>query len=203
MSGGYALLDKNHVDQQFGRATPGKIAMWMFLVTDAMSFSGFLLAYTVLRTSKDWPTPSEHLSLPLAGLATFILNCTSVTMFLSIYFCKQENRQKMLQWLMMTIIGGVAFLSIQAYEYNHLLHEGMSLTSFIHGNNLFGSTFYLITGFHGLHIFSGVIYLTCMYILGYQGEFDHGHSGQLEIASLFWHFVDFVWILVFTFIYLL
>lgn len=203
MGGGYTLLNPGHVDKQFGKTSPGKIAMWMFLVTDAMSFSGFLLAYAVMRSSQPWPTPAEHLSIPLAGIATFILNCTSVTMFMSIYFGRKSNRQKMLNWLLATILGGSLFLGIQVYEYLHLTSIGMGLTEFIHGNNLFGSTFYLITGFHGLHIFSGVVYLICMYVMANKGEFDHGHTGQLEIASLFWHFVDFVWILVFTFIYLI
>lgn len=203
MSGGYTLLNPNYVDRQFGTTSPGKIAMWMFLVTDAMSFSGFLLAYAVLRSSMDWPTPAEHLSIPLAGLATFILNCSSVTMFLSIYFGKKNQKEKMKKWLLATIMGGTLFLAIQVYEYLHLTHMGMGLTEFLKGNNLFGSTFYLITGFHGLHILSGVIYLCCMYALANKGAFDHGHTGQLEIASLFWHFVDFVWILVFTFIYLI
>jgi len=202
MGGGYHLVNKNYVSPQFGTTTPGKLAMWMFLVTDAMSFSGFLLAYSVIRSTQTWPSPVEHLGLALAGVATIILNITSLTMFLSIHYCRLKQREKMLNWLLATIIGGVAFLGIQAYEYTHLLSHGLGLTHFLHGNNLFGSTFYLITGFHGLHILSGVIYLTCQYVIAYKGEYDNGDSGKLEIVSLFWHFVDFVWILVFTFIYL-
>jgi heme/copper-type cytochrome/quinol oxidase subunit 3 len=202
MAGGYTLYDKNYVSPQFGKTSPGKIAMWMFLVTDALSFSGFLLGYCVLRTTMDWPNPATYLNLQLAGFATFILNCSSVAMFMSIYNAKKHDRSRMLSWLLVTIFLGVSFLAIQVYEYLHLVEHGMSLTEFIHGNNLFGSTFYAITGFHGLHILAGVIYLTCMYVAGYRGDFDHGHTSKLEIASLFWHFVDFVWILVFTFIYL-
>jgi cytochrome c oxidase subunit 3 len=202
MGGGYHLVNKDYVSPQFGTTTPGKLAMWMFLVTDAMSFSGFLLAYSVIRSTQDWPSPVEHLGLGLAGVATIILNITSLTMFFSIHHCRLRNRNKMLNWLLATIIGGVVFLGIQAYEYSHLVAHGLGLTQFLHGNNLFGSTFYLITGFHGLHILSGVIYLTCQYVLAHKGEYDNGDSGKLEIASLFWHFVDFVWILVFTFVYL-
>lgn len=202
MAGGYAISSQSYVDPQFGKTSPGKIAMWMFLVTDAMSFSGFLLAYCVVRSTGQWPMPSDFLDIYLAGVATVVLNLSSVTMFLSIYHCHQQNIEKMQKWLLATIVGGIGFLSIMVYEYLHLVHQGMTLTHFIHGNNLFGSTFFLITGFHGLHILAGVIYLTCMYVRSLKGHFNHGHSGELEIASLFWHFVDFVWILVFTFVYL-
>jgi cytochrome c oxidase subunit 3 len=190
-------------DPQFGKASIGKIAMWIFLVTDAMSFSGFLLAYAVLRSTQNWPNPADHLGINLSGFATFILVCSSVSMVLSIDACKHKNRQGMLNWLKATIIGGVIFLGIQAYEYNHLVHQGMTLASFAHGNNLFSSTFYIVTGFHGLHVLTGVIYLICEYFMAKRGDYDNGDYNRLEILGLFWHFVDLVWILVFTFIYLL
>lgn len=202
MSGRH-LLDESYVDPQFSKATPGKLAMWIFLGTDAMSFSGFLLGYAVLRSTKDWPHPADHLGIFLSGLATFILICSSVSMVLSIDACKARDRKGMLNWLLVTIIGGVIFLGIQVYEYTHLVHLGITLTSFLNGNDLFGSTFYMITGFHGLHVLSGVIYLICQYKLAYEGHFDNGDYNSLEIVGLFWHFVDLVWILVFTFIYLI
>jgi heme/copper-type cytochrome/quinol oxidase subunit 3 len=192
-------------DAQFGKASPGKIGMWLFLVTDAMSFSGFLIAYGVLRATKDWPTPVQALGgVTLSGFMTFLLICSSVSMVLAIDACKQKNRQGMLNWLLLTIIGGASFLGIQAYEYTHLIeHMGMSFNSYAHGTSLFASTFFSITGFHGLHVLSGVIYLIVMYIHAYRGDFDNGDYNMLEIAGLFWHFVDLVWILVFTFVYLL
>lgn len=192
-------------DEQFGKASPGKIGMWLFLVTDAMSFSGFLIAYGVLRATKEWPTPVKALGgVGLSGFMTFLLICSSVSMVLAIDACRQKNRQGMLNWLLATIVGGAAFLGIQAYEYTHLIHHmGMSFNSYAHGTSLFASTFFSITGFHGLHVLSGVIYLIVMYILAYRGDFDNGDYNMLEIAGLFWHFVDLVWILVFTFVYLL
>jgi heme/copper-type cytochrome/quinol oxidase subunit 3 len=143
------------------------------------------------------------LGIALSGIATFILICSSVSMVFSIDACKQKDRKGMLNWLMVTIVGGVIFLGIQAYEYTHLVSLGLTLTSFTHGTSLFGSTFYMVTGFHGLHVLSGVIYLICQYKLAYEGKYDNGNYQQLEILGLFWHFVDLVWILVFTFIYLL
>ena len=199
--GDHAVEQRN--DPQFGSASIGKLAMWIFLVTDAMSFSGFLLAYGVLRSTMNWPVPSDHLGINLSGFATFILICSSVSMVLSIDSCKNKDRKGMLNWLLVTITGGVIFLGIQVYEYSHLVHMGITLTKFVHGNNLFGSTFYIITGFHGLHVLTGVIYLICEYRFALSGRYDNGNYDRLEILGLFWHFVDLVWILVFTFIYLL
>ena len=199
--GAHAQEERN--DPQFGKASIGKLAMWIFLVTDAMSFSGFLLAYAVLRSTQNWPNPADHLGINLSGFATFILVCSSVSMVLSIDACKHKNRQGMLNWLLATIAGGVIFLGIQVYEYTHLVHQGMTLSSFPHGTNLFASTFYIVTGFHGLHVLTGVIYLICEYFMAKRGDYDNGDYNRLEILGLFWHFVDLVWILVFTFIYLL
>lgn len=197
----HAIEERN--DAQFGKASIGKIAMWIFLVTDAMSFSGFLLAYAVLRATQYWPDPAEHLGVNLSGFATFILVCSSVSMVLAIDFCKHKDRNGMLRWLLATIAGGVFFLGIQAYEYIHLVHQGVTFAWFAKGNNLFASTFYLVTGFHGLHVLTGVIYLICEYRYALQGHYDNGDYNRLEILGLFWHFVDLVWILVFTFIYLI
>lgn len=202
MSGYHPLTEDRH-DPQFGKATPGKICMWMFLVTDALSFSGFLLAYAVLRSTQEWPVPAEHLGITLSGIATFILICSSVSMVLAIDDCRLKNRKGMLTWLAVTIAGGICFLGIQVYEYQHLIHQGITLSNFSKGNNLFASTFYMVTGFHGLHVFSGVVYLIVQFTRAYQGHYDQGDHRQLELVGLFWHFVDLVWILVFTFIYLL
>lgn len=194
-------------DEQFGKASPGKIAMWIFLVTDAMSFSGFLLAYAVLRHTQDWPNPIEALGgVALSGFMTFLLICSSVSMVLSIDACKQKDRKGMLNWLLATILGGAAFLTMQVYEYWHIINDlNITFTTF-HGSTqygLFGSTFYSVTAFHGLHVFTGVCYLIWEYSRARAGHYDNGEYNRLEIVGLFWHFVDLVWILVFTFVYLL
>lgn len=192
-------------DPQFGKASPNKIGMWLFLGTDAMSFSGLLLAYFVLRYTKPWPNPVEALGgVHLSGFMTFILICSSVSMVMAVDACKQRDKKGIRNWLLATIIGGVIFLGIQVYEYYHLTTDlGMTFSNYEHGNNLFSATFFAITGFHGLHVLSGVIYLIWMYIYALRGRFDQGDYGMLEIVGLFWHFVDLVWILVFTFIYLI
>lgn len=192
-------------DKEFGKASPSKIGMWLFLGTDAMSFAGFLIAYAVLRSTQDWPNPVEALGgVFLSGIMTFILICSSVSMVMTIDCCKLRDRKGMLWWLGATIAGGAIFLGIQVYEYAHLMNDlGMTFSTYAHGNNLFSSTFFAITGFHGLHVLSGVIYLIFLFVQAYKGRFDNGDYNQLEVAGLFWHFVDLVWILVFTFIYLI
>ena len=109
--GGHAHAPSNYVDPQFGKATPGKIGMWIFLVTDAMSFSGFLIAYGILRATMQWPDPVHALGgVGLSGFMTFILICSSVSMVFAIDSCKRKNRDHMLKWLLATIMGGAFFL---------------------------------------------------------------------------------------------
>jgi heme/copper-type cytochrome/quinol oxidase subunit 3 len=190
------------VDREMANATHGKVGMWIYLVTDAMTFGGLLIGYAWLRAKGNWPDPAEHLGIQLSGIATFILICSSVSMVLAIRGATMNDRKKLIGWLSATILGGVVFLGIQYYEYTHLIHHGMSFAHFHEGNNLFGSTFYAITGFHGAHVLTGVIYLTVILIKSLGGRYD-GDPSHVEIAGLFWHFVDLIWILVFTFIYLL
>ena len=193
-------------DPQFGNASPGKVGMWLFLGTDAMSFSGLLLAFGVLRaTQPNWPNPVEALGgVELSGFMTFWLICSSVSMVLAIDSCKLRDRKKMLFWMWTTVLGGAGFLLMQAYEYMHLMNDmGMTFNNYTKGNNLFSATFYAITGFHGLHVLSGTLYNAYLLKMMHAGRFDKGDYNLLEIGGLFWHFVDLVWILVFTFVYLL
>jgi len=197
-------------DPHFGKATGGKIAMWMFIAQDGMSFGGLLFAYGVLRAiATDWPVPADVLGIGLTAFATFLLICSSLTMVFAVLAAQEKNQANLVKYLSLTILGGVIFLGIQAYEYTHLVGEGVGfVNSSFQGeqlNSLFGTTFYAVTGFHGLHVLSGVIYLTCILVGAMKGKYTQGgDSGSpVELVGLFWHFVDLVWILVFTFVYLL
>lgn len=189
----------------FGYATNGKIGMWVFLATDGLTFSGFLLAYGILRARNPaWPDPDHFLGIALSAIATFILICSSVTMVMAQAAGEEKKRKEMLLFLGLTILGGMAFLGIQAYEYTHLAHsQGMNLWEFTKGVPQFASTFFVVTGFHGFHVLSGVIYLMVIFGRALAGKYDDGNVNEVEIAGLFWHFVDLVWILVFTFIYMI
>jgi len=202
--------DEVHADPHFGSSTGGKIAMWMFIAQDGMSFGGLLLAYGLLRIyAAEWPVPADILGIALTASATFILICSSLSMVFAVEAAKKNNQSGLVRWLMVTILGGVAFLGIQYYEYTHLVGEGITFaTSTWKGepiNDLFGSTFYAVTGFHGLHVTAGVIYLICILRGAMAGKYTKGGMSYspVELVGLFWHFVDLVWILVFTFIYLL
>src|SRR5688572_21642986 len=149
----------------FGQATNGKIGMWVFLSTDGLTFSGFLLAYGILRArNPEWPDPDAFLGIALSGFATFVLICSSVSMVLAQAAGEVKNRKALLRNLALTILGGLIFLGIQAYEYNHLAHsQGMNLYEFVKGPPQFASTFFVVTGFHGFHVLSGVIYLITIF----------------------------------------
>jgi cytochrome c oxidase subunit III len=213
-AGGHAHGDIPE-DRHVGKATGGKVAMWIFIAQDGFSFGGLLLAYGLLRifAGDNWPapgmTPTDILGINLTAFATFLLICSSVSMVLAVAAAQAANRSATAGWLFATILGGAGFLGIQAYEYTHLVHQGIGLaTSTWEGqpmNNLFGSTFYVVTGFHGLHVFSGVVYLSFILMGTLRGKYTQGglSYSPVELVGLFWHFVDLVWILVFTFIYLL
>lgn len=194
-------------DPQYGLATPGKIAMWIFLLSDAFSFGGLLLAYGILRGgSKVWHDPALHepnLGINFTAGLTFVLICSSVSMVMAHAACVEGNRKKTLQWLALTILGGVMFLCGQYQEYFGIWSEGLTHEGLIFGKSAYASTFYVTTSFHGLHVFTGVCYLTVMFIRTAMGKYDNGNHDHIEILGLFWHFVDLVWILVFTFIYLI
>ena len=114
------------------------------------------------------------------------------------------DHKKALTNLILTIVGGAAFLSCQAIEWTHLIHEGLTIQGNPFGvSTLFGATFFILTGFHGCHVLSGVIYLMCIFIKGARGGYTAEHNSPVEIAGLYWHFVDLIWILVFTFVYLI
>jgi heme/copper-type cytochrome/quinol oxidase subunit 3 len=182
----------------------GKLGMWIFLAGDAMSFGALLAGYGALRYgSADWPVPSAVLGVGLTAFMTFLLICSSVTMVLALAAIQRGDLQGLRNFLALTILGGLLFLGMQAYEWTHLINGGLGLRVNKWGASLFGTTFFVITGFHGAHVTGGVVYLSCYLIRALLGRLRPEDANQIEIAALYWHFVDLVWILVFTFVYLL
>jgi heme/copper-type cytochrome/quinol oxidase subunit 3 len=192
------------VEPQESPLTPeswGKLGMWLFLAGDAMSFGGLIVGYGILRhASKTWPVPAEVLGINLTAFMTFLLIVSSVWMVLALAAIQEGNKARFNKFLGLTILGGVLFLGCQAYEWTHLLGEVLPARGIYFSNSLFATTFFVLTGFHGMHVTGGVIYNSCVLAAVNRGRYQAKH---VEIAGLYWHFVDLVWILIFTFVYLL
>ncbi|NIR47123.1 heme-copper oxidase subunit III [candidate division KSB1 bacterium] len=184
----------------------GKLGMWIFLAGDAMTFGALLAGYGALRAANgiEWPDPTQVLGINLTAFMTFLLICSSVTMVKGLSAIAHGNAKRMRLFLLLTILGGVIFLGLQAYEWTHLIVDKKVLFSTFEGkSSLFGTTFYSITGFHGAHVTGGVIYLSVIVVGSFLGKPWAKKYNIVEIAGLYWHFVDLIWILVFTFIYLI
>ena len=187
-----------------------KTMMWIFIVTDALLFSGLLCGYAFLRqaNSAPWPDRTQVFSIPFIALMTFILITSSATMGSAVTAAKLGDRKKALLNVVFTIIGGTLFLSCQAYEWTHLIHEGARLTGPIAGSELiekgvtpqFTQAFFLLTGFHGSHVLSGLVILIITAIRTSLGKTE---AQGVEMAGLYWHFVDLVWVFIFTLFYLI
>ena len=177
----------------------GKFAIWLFLATEIMFFTGLIGTYIVLRMGTPvWPDPEQRLNVPITALNTFILICSSATMVKAVEAAMTWQRGKLLRWLGLTILIGATFVSVQVYEYFELVHHG-SLPNV----DIFWSTFYAMTGFHGLHVTAGVVWLICVWVGLAMGWLGKEHAMRVELAGLYWHFVDLVWVLLFTIVYLM
>ena len=142
----------------------------------------------------------------MTAAMTFLLICSSVTMVLALHACHTQNLKGFRTWLGLTILGGVLFLCGQAFEYHHLITEKMSMPKGLYSQQWtgpFAASFFGTTGFHGLHVLGGVIYLSVIWLKGRNGKYLGAKFLPVEMVGLYWHFVDLIWILVFTFVYLI
>src|SRR6266403_5841165 len=212
-SGDHQGDDMSHVASMHGAVEPaespltpeswGKLGMWIFLAGDAVGFGTLLAGYGAMRaTSADWPNPYAVLGINLTALMTFLLICSSVTMVKALEWLSNGHRDKAKMFLALTALGGAIFVSLQAYEWTHLIHRGLHINGNPWGASLFGTSFFLVTGFHGLHVTGGVIYLLAILRVVARRPPEASYNA-VEITGLYWHFVDLVWIMVFTFMYLL
>jgi heme/copper-type cytochrome/quinol oxidase subunit 3 len=179
----------------------GKLGMWLFLVGDAMSFGTLIVGYGIFRImSPNWPVSSQVLGINLTALMTFLLICSSVTMVQALSAIKAGDNRWLRRSLLLTVLGGLLFLGLQVYEWTHLITHTLPELGISFTSHLFATTFFVLTGFHGMHVTGGVIYNFSVFIACLRGRCE---PRQVEIAGLYWHFVDLVWILIFTFVYLM
>ena len=193
----------------------GKVMMWIFLLSDTFIFSCFLTGYMHVRisTTTSWPNPSEvfaltvggaHIPLLLIAVMTMILITSSGTMAMAVNFGYQRDRRKTALLMLATAALGLSFVGMQAFEWTKLIvEEGVRPWGNPLGAAQFGSAFFMITGFHGLHVSAGVIYLCVVAYRVWSGFYDRkGTYETVEVAGLYWHFVDLVWVFIFAFFYL-
>ncbi|MCB9680240.1 MAG: cytochrome c oxidase subunit 3 [Alphaproteobacteria bacterium] len=176
-----------------------KLAFWTFLGSDCFFFASLIGTYMYYRgQSLVGPYPLDVFSVEVTSISTFVLLMSSFTMALAVLFSKTNRRGATVAMLLATAAMGATFVAFQMYEFAHFFHEGLTLQG-----NLFGSTFYTLTGFHGTHVALGVLWLlasTFWYVKGW----IRGDEGiAIEVAGLYWHFVDIVWIVIFTVVYLM
>lgn len=174
-----------------------KLGMWLFLASEVMFFGGLIATFTHYKLNHPAPEAAA-LDVTLVGVNTFVLLTSSFTVVRALAAIQEGRRGAFLAFLGITIVLGAAFLSGQGYEFVSLYRDGITLTS-----SLFGSSFFTLTGFHGLHVLVGVLWAIAAFAQGARGRFTTADFMGVEIFGLYWHFVDVVWIVLFTVIYLL
>ena len=214
MDGWRQLVTDWSSDRQAFQVSWGKAMMWIFLLSDTFIFSCFLTGYMTVRltTTAAWPNPSEVFSLNIGGtdmpllliaIMTFVLISSSGTMAMAVNYAYRRNRITTAILMLATAILGASFVGMQAFEWSKLIAEGVRPWGNLMGAVQFGSTFFMITGFHGLHVSAGVIYLLVVALRVLRGRYEKTGNYQIvEIAGLYWHFVDLVWVFIFALFYL-
>lgn len=201
-------------DREAFKVPWGKAMMWIFLLSDTFIFGSFLTGYMTVRIStvEPWPNPSEVFALTIAGqsipliliaIMTFVLISSSGTMAMAVNYGYRRDRRKTAALMFATAVLGAAFVGMQAFEWTKLISEGVRPWGNPWGAAQFGSSFFMITGFHGLHVTVGVIYLSIVATKVLKGHYERrGNYEIVEITGLYWHFVDLVWVFIFAFFYL-
>ena len=176
-----------------------KLAMWIFLASECLFFGSLISTYLLYRNRNTVaPYPKDLYDIPFTSVSSFVLLMSSVTMVLALSAIQRGDLRAMRIWLVATALLGITFLSGQAFEFTEFYDQGLSLKA-----NLFGSSFFVLTGVHGAHVAVGVLILSSLYVRSLQGGIRKGDSLAIELAGLYWHFVDIVWIVIFTLVYLI
>ncbi len=175
-----------------------KIALWTFIGSECLLFGTLITTYLVYQGKSVAGPTTEILDIPVTSVSTFVLLMSSLAMVLALAAVARGDALFARVWLATTALLGSLFLGFQAYEFTNFVHEGLTLQT-----SLFGSTFFVLTGFHGGHVFVGVLWLLTLLVRSFQGKLGPDKTLQVELAGLYWHFVDVVWIVIFTVVYLL
>jgi cytochrome c oxidase subunit 3/cytochrome o ubiquinol oxidase subunit 3 len=204
-----------------------KLGMWVFLGSEVMFFTALIGSYIILRFAhpSSWAQPGQVLNVPVTAINTFFLICSSVTMVKAFAAVQDGDQRGLRLWLLATVIIGGTFVAIQVFEYVQLFHHGFMPSGYREGAELteaaakgvawkggralpasvglYGSTFYTMTGFHGFHVTTGVLCMLYVTWRAFQGKYSPTDHRGVEVIGLYWHFVDLVWIVLFTIVYLI
>ena len=176
-----------------------KLLMWLFLASECLFFGGLIATYLLYRNSSvGGPERADVFDIPFTSISSFVLLMSSVSMVLALAAVQRGDRRGTQIWLMATALLVMSFVAGQAFEFTEFYREGLTLNS-----SLFGTTFFVLTGFHGAHVSVGVLILLSLFIMVVQGRLGREQTLNVELAGLYWHFVDVVWIVIFTLVYLL
>ena len=176
-----------------------KLLMWLFLASECLFFGSLIGAYLLYRNaSVTGPYPEDLFDIPFTSISAFVLLMSSVTMVLALAAIQRGDQYRLRVWLFTTAILGALFVSGQAYEFTEFNKQGLDLST-----NLFGTTFFVLTGFHGAHVTVGILILLSLWVMAMRGRLTQAESLHVELAGLYWHFVDIVWIAIFTLVYLI
>jgi heme/copper-type cytochrome/quinol oxidase subunit 3 len=184
-----------------------KVAMWVFLASDCMFFGSLIAVYLIYRDRAaemvkagqgSGPLPNDILDIPYTSVSAFVLLMSSLTMVLALAAVQKGDARNTRVWLGATAVLGSIFVGGQVFEFTHFKHEGLGLTT-----NMFGTTFFTLTGFHGTHVTIGIIMLVSLVVMSLRGGVTQRDALNVEIVGLYWHFVDIVWIIIFTLVYLI
>ncbi len=227
MSHAHAAAMSPPVEAEIGSGVYNeKLGMWVFLGSEIMFFTALIGSYIILRFAEPghWAQPGQILNVPVTAINTFFLICSSVTMVKAFAAVQDGNHKGLVLWLLATVAIGATFVAIQVFEYVQLFHHGMLPSGYREGSELaeaaaqgvawksgaalpasvglYGSTFYTMTGFHGFHVTVGVLCLAYVLWRAIQGKYTSTDHRGVEVVGLYWHFVDLVWIVLFTIVYL-
>lgn len=196
-----------------------KLGMWVFLGSEVMFFTALIGSYIILRfgSPEFFAEPGVILNIPVTAVNTFLLICSSVTMVKAFAAVQDGDQQRLKLYLVLTCVIGATFVGVQAYEYSELLHHGFGPGGYLPGSELaegaaagtlpasvsiYGSSFYTMTGFHGFHVTCGVVSMVYVTVKAFRGKYTATDHRGVEVIGLYWHFVDLVWIILFTIVYL-
>lgn len=193
-----AAVDHAHPPTNTGVSNE-KMAMWAFLGSECLLFGALISTYLLYRgRSIVGPYPEDVYDIPFTSVSSFVLLMSSLTMVLALSAIQRRDERRLRVWLLATALLGSTFIAGQIYEFTAFVKEGLTIHT-----NLFGSSFFVMTGFHGVHVTLGIVMLLALWGMSMRGQLPPEKSELVEITGLYWHFVDIVWIVIFTIVYLI